>query len=146
MIVICNDICKRLFSMDYKTIDDDERKKLDELAEHVLKDNDWNNVYSFFDSYLRNECKTENDVINYVLWFIRYVGLSFTIPSSFDAYDLIGYIYSKVDLEKRWNDCGGEFDDFANEALKIDLVKDPYYQFWRDPKIIEIANKYKEVK
>ena len=43
MIVICNDICKRLFSMDYKTIDDDERKKLDELAENVLKDNDWNN-------------------------------------------------------------------------------------------------------
>ena len=70
MIVICNDICKILFSLDYKTIYDDERKNLVELAEHVLKDNDWNNVYSFFDSYLRNECRTENDVINYVLWFI----------------------------------------------------------------------------
>lgn len=60
----------------------------------------------------------------------------------FDSYDLVGFIYSKVDLEKRWGDCGDLFDDFANEALKVDLMKDPYYQFWRDPKILEISRKY----
>ncbi len=49
-----------------------------------------------------------------------------------------------VDLEKHWTDCGGEFDDFANQALKIDLYHDPYYQFWRYPKIIAIAKKYKK--
>ena len=72
-------------------------------------------------------------------WFTHYVGLNFTIPSDYDAYDLMVYILSKVDLKKRWDDCGSILDDFANTALKIDLAKDPYYQFWRDPKISEAA-------
>lgn len=49
-----------------------------------------------------------------------------------------------VDLEKWWDDCGGEFDDFANQALKINLYHDPYYRFWRVPKIIAIAEKYRK--
>ena len=52
------------------------------------------------------------------------------------------YILSKMDLEKRWDDCGSLLDDFANTALKIDLVKDPYYQFWKDKKVIEASRKY----
>lgn len=85
-------------------------------------------------------------MINYVLFFNRYTSLEFHIPSQYDPYDLVGYIYSMVDLEKRQDDCGGEFDDFANQALKIDLYHDPYHQFLRDPKIIAIAEKYKKEK
>lgn len=144
MIKIDEKICKKLFSSDFSEISQEKLEDLDSMAACVLKDNSWDEVYRFFNNYLRNECKTENDVINYVNFFFYYVGLKFYIPSEYDPYDLVGYILSMVDLEKRWDDCGSLFDDFANIALRIDLVKDPYYQFWRDPKIIEIAEKYKE--
>ncbi len=136
-------ICKKLFNSDYWKTSSEEFNKLDRLANEILAKYSWNDVYADFDEYLRNCCKTEDDVINYVSFFVHYMGLSFQIPPKYDSYDLVGYILSMVDLEKRWKDCD-VFDDFANQALKIDLYSDPYYQFWRDPKILEIANKYKE--
>lgn len=141
---INSNMCKELFGHDYLKASHEELVKLDELADRIMSDNSWDEVYACFDKYLRENCKTEDDVINYVLIFIRYTGLEFRIPSQYDPYDLVGYVYSMVDLEKRWDDCGGEFDDFANQALKINLYHDPYYQFWRDPKIIAIAEKYKK--
>ena len=137
-------ICKKLFSSDFWKTSSEEFNKLDRLANEILAKYSWDDVYADFDEYLRNCCKTETDVINYVHFFVHYKGLKFKIPNQYDPYDLVGYILSMVDLEKRWDDCGGLFDDFANQALKIDLYSDPYYQFWRDPKILEIANKYKE--
>lgn len=142
MIKINNEVCITLFPENFLDLSDEKQEELDELAMSVLKDNDWLEVYKAFDFHLRNNCKTEESVINYVYLFIRYVGLEFDIPYPFDSYDLVGFIYSKVDLKKRWDDCGDLFDDFANEALKVDLMKNPYYQFWRDPKVLEIAEKY----
>ena len=136
--------CKKLFSSDFWKTSSEEFNKLDRLANEILTKYSWDDVYADFDEYLRSCCKTEDDVINYVSFFTYYLGLKFKIPNQYDPYDLVGYILSMVDLEKRWDDCGGLFDDFANQALKIDLYNDPYYQFWRDPKILEIANKYKE--
>lgn len=137
-------MCKELFDSDYLKISDQRLEELDKLSHSILKEFSWDDAYACFNTYLRNECQTEDDVINYVRFFVHYFGLKFKIPSEYDPYDLVGYIYSMVDLEKRWEDCGGDFDDFANEALKIDLYHNPYYQFWRDPKIIEIADKYKK--
>lgn len=133
-----------MFKPNYWEISDNELIKLDEMAQSILKNNQWDIVYENLDFYLRNECKTEDDVINFIYFFVHYNGLKFQIPSQYDPYDLVGYILSMVDLEKRWDDCGGLFDDFANEALRIDLYNDPYYQFWRDPKIIAIADKYRK--
>ena len=116
--------------------------KLEQYAKEILVDNDWDVVFKEFNNYLRNNCQTEDTVINFVFWFTHYVGLNFTIQSDYDAYDLMGYILSKVDLEKSWDDWSSILDDFANTALKIDLVKDPYYQFWRDKKVIEASRKY----
>ena len=137
-------ILYKLFKTDYLKINNDELIKLDELAQSILRTNSWDEVYKNFDFYLRNECKTEDDVINYVYFFVHYNGLKFKIPSQYEPYDLVGYILSMVDLEKRWDDCGALFDEFANQALKIDLYNDPYYQFWRDPKIIAISEKYRK--
>ena len=144
MIEIDNEILNKLFKSDYSNTTPEEFAKLDEVAHPILQKNSWDDVYGCFDNYLRNECKTDDDVINYVNFFIHYLGLKFQIPSQYDPYDLIGYILSMVDLEKRWDDCGDLFDGFANQALRIDLYHDPYYQFWRDPKILAIANKYRE--
>ena len=134
----------KMFKPSYWKISDNELIKLDEMAQSILKNNQWDTVYENLDFYLRNECKTEDDVINFIYFFVHYNGLKFQIPSQYDPYDLVGYILSMVDLEKRWDDCGGLFDDFANQALRIDLYNDPYYQFWRDPKIIAIAEKYRK--
>lgn len=133
-----------LFKSNYNTMSVDEIKQLDKLTHSIIQNYTWDVVYGYLDNYLRNECKTEDDVINYISFFTYYFGLKFQIPSQYDPYDLVGYILSMVDLEKRWDDCGGLFDDFANQALRIDLYNDPYYQFWRDPKIIAIADKYRK--
>ncbi len=144
MAKIDSNVCKKLFGSDYWKISHEDFAPLDELANQVMSSNSWEDTYACFDKYLREDCKTEDQVINYVLFFIHYTGLDFYIPSQYDPYDLVGYIFSMVDLKKRWGECGGEFDDFANQAMKIDLMKDPYYQFWRDPKIIAIAEVYKK--
>ena len=51
-----------------------------------------------------------------------------------------------MDLEKNCDKCGDTIDSFVNDILmnsnNLDLMKDPYYQFWRDPKILEIAERY----
>ena len=142
MAKINAEVCRKLFPANFLSLDEEVQSKTDALAKEVLEDNSWEEVFDCFNHYLRSECKTEDSVINFVCLFLRHVGLTFTIPSKYDSYDLVGFILSKVNLEKRWDDCGGEFDDFANEALGIDLMKDPYYQFWRDSKIIEISKKY----
>jgi len=146
MIKIDDNTLNRLFKSDYFKISNEEFTQLEQLAHSILKKYSLDEVYENFDRYLRCECKTEDDVINFVHFFVHYNGLKFQIPSQYDPYDLVGYILSMVDLEKRWDDCGGLFDDFANQALRIDLYHDPYYQFWRDPKILAIAEKYKEKK
>ena len=142
MIELNNDICKKIFPENFLALTREEQAQTTEMAKEIIRNNEWEETFRFFNKHLRENCKTEDSVINFVYLFIKYVGFSFTIPSKYDPYDLVGYILSKVNLEKRWDDCGGLFDDFANEALKIDLMKDPYYQFWRDPKIVEICKKY----
>lgn len=72
--------------------------------------------------------------------------MDFRIPSDFDSYDLMGYLISKVDLGKRWNDGGDALDEFSIHALNIDLYRNPEYQFWNDPKVIEAAKKYGGIK
>ena len=142
MVKISNETCRKLFAERFQTISSQELEKVRGYAQEILENNSWSDVFWHFNHYLRNECQNEDDVINFVYWFVDDLGLSFSIPSEYDPYDLVGYILSKIDLEKRWDDCGGILDDFANVALRINLMKDPCYQFWRDPKIIEICKRY----
>lgn len=69
MLKIENKILKELFKSNYLEIKDDELSKLEELAKPIIDNNPWDEVYGIFDNYLRNECKTEDDVINYVYFF-----------------------------------------------------------------------------
>lgn len=42
--------------------------KLDGLADRIMSDHGRDEIYACFDRYLREDCKTEDDVINYVLF------------------------------------------------------------------------------
>lgn len=92
MKTIDSNVCKELFGHDVLKTSHEKFVKLDGLADQIMSDNSWDEVYACFDRCLREDCKTEDDVINYVLFFIRYTGLSFYIPSQYDPYDLVGYI------------------------------------------------------
>lgn len=124
----------------------DKRKELDEKAEELLNNNNYVDVFEAWNYILRHDCDTEDKVITFVDLMFSFVGFSVAVPHPYDPYDFIGYIYSKVDLEKNWDKCGDTFDSFVNDILmnsnNLDLMKDPYYQFWRDPKILEIAERY----
>ena len=141
------DSSRKLFVFDDSTLNKNETvDKLRMLAKEILTNNEWVDVFECWDYILRNECDSEEKVIAFVKLMFDYLGFNVTIPYPFDPYDFIGYIYSKIDLEKNWDRCGNEMDSFVNAILvnsnNIDLIKDPYYQFWRDPKVLEIAKKY----
>lgn len=135
---------KELFK--WGPIANDLLQKNRKKAEKMLKENDYSDVFECWNYILRNDCDTEEKVIKFVELMFSFVDYPMTVPYPYDPYDFIGYIYSKVDLKKNWDLCGDTFDSFANQILEssnnIDLVKDPYYQFWRDHKILEIAEKY----
>ena len=69
MIKIENETLKKLFKSDYSKTTHVEFEQLDRLAHSILENNSWDDVYENFDNFLRNDCKTEDDVINYVSFF-----------------------------------------------------------------------------
>lgn len=107
---------------------------------YAFKDifNEWNN-------YLRKNCKTAEEVINFCNLFSYYGGQDYPIPN---AYDFVGYIYSKVDISKYWDEAGDFIDGLCTSILEksgeISLVKDPYYQSWKDPKVLEAVERIKK--
>ena len=55
-----------------------------------------------------------------------------------------------VDTEKYWEEAGEFLDGFCisilEKAGEISTVKDPYYQSWKDPKIISAVERYRNPK
>jgi len=135
---------RELFVWD--NLDENSYLTLVAKGQELVSENDYSNIFECWDYILRNECDTEEKVIRFVNLMLAFTGFPVIVPHPYDPYDFIGYIYSKVDLEKNWDKCGDTFDSFVNDILEnsnnLDLVKDPYYQFWHDPKILEIAKKY----
>ena len=134
-----------LFKFVYKSRkDDDALKEREILAKKILKENSWEEIFETWNNYLRNDCKTPMEIINYLLRLYCYAGDYFRIPPTHDPYDFMGYLLAKVDLDKYWDEGEVIMDTFAIKILNIDLMEDPYYQFWEDPKVIEAAKKYQQ--
>ena len=65
-MIIDNKFIVSLFPDNFMELNEEEKEKLDEKAKKMLEENDWVEVYKEFDYYLRNNCNTEDSVINYI--------------------------------------------------------------------------------
>lgn len=138
-----------LFHCDFLEDDYDPEGHEDHLrcAEDLLRKHPWSDIFLSWNEFLRNRCSTPEEVINYCNLFSYYGGTDQVIP---DPYDFLGYIYYMVDTEKYWEEAGEFLDGFSISVLEkageISAIKDPYYQSWKDPRIISVIEKYRNQK
>ena len=135
-----------LFDYDYFDYDEKELNKRIEVARNIINNNEWIDVFNEWNSYLRTRCKQEKDYINFYELLYNYIDFDMYVPYPNDPYDFLGYMLAKIDLDKNWDLCGDFLDSFAIQILEsaneLDLEKNPYYRFWKDPKFVEASQKY----
>ena len=138
-----------LFDCDFFADDFDPEEHEDHLkcAENLLGTYSWSDIIPSWNAFLRSRCSTPEEVINFCNLFFYYGGTDQFIP---DPYDFLGHIYYMVDTEKYWEEAGEFLDGFCINVLEkageISTVKDPYYQSWKDPKIISAVERYRNPK
>ncbi len=64
-------ICKELFAHDFLKTGHEKFVKLDKLSEEILSNNKWDELYTCFNKYLRENCKTEDDVTWFLICFMN---------------------------------------------------------------------------
>ena len=115
-----------------------------ECAEKLINSNPWENIFEVWSNYLYNNCKTPEEVINFCNLFSYYGGQDYYIPK---PYDFIGYIYYIVDIDKYWDEAGDFLDGLCISILErsgeLSTTKDPYYQSWKDPKVLKVIETLK---
>ncbi len=136
-----------LFNCDFsnENFDPDGAQVHLELAERLIGNYPWNEVFEAWNSFLRNKCKTTKQVINFCNLFYYYGGQDHVIPN---PYDFVGYLLYMIDIDKNWEEAGDLFDSLCVTVLEksgfVSLVKDPYYQVWRDPRALAVAESYRK--
>lgn len=135
-----------LFDCDFFSDDFDAEGNEEHLqrAEQLLNTYPWKDVFACWNSYLRHNCNSPEEVINFCNLFSYYGGQDNFIP---DPYEFLGYIYYMVDINEYWDEAGDFLDGLSISILEksgeISTTKNPYYQSWKDPCILEIVKKYK---
>lgn len=135
-----------LFDCDFfaDSFDPEDHEEHLDKAYALMKEYSWQEIFPVWNSFLHEHCQTAAQVINFVNLFMYYGATDEYIPN---PYDFVGYILCKVDLDKYWDVAGDTIDSLANAVLQkagcIDLMKDPYYQAWKDPHVIAVIDKYK---
>lgn len=139
-------ITEYLFDCNFldEDFDSEGKEEHQKVAEALLNENPWSDVFTVWNKYLRGNCSTPESVINFCNLFSYYGGTERPIHY---PYDFLGYIFAKANFEKNWDGAGDFLDGLAVSILQksgdISLRKDPYYQSWRDSKLQCFINKYK---
>lgn len=146
-----------LFSCDYFADDfDPEGNEIHyDMAQELLDNFEWNLIYKEIFKHLIGECKTPKDIYNFCNLYFSYLFDEQEVPN---PYEFLGFITYKIDLDNNWDNYGDFIDSFAISILEksnlVDTVKNPYYNFLKDPKIIEaietwrnndVTNWYKQI-
>ena len=122
-----------------------DEKHLDRAYE-LMEQFSWNDIVSEWLAYLYNNCRTEDEVINFANLFMYYGAADEYVP---EPYKFLGYLYANVDLDTRWDDAGDLFDSIAigvlSHQLLIDIVDNPYYNPLKDEHILAEVTKWKNV-
>ncbi len=135
-----------LFNYDFNdlTISPEVEEAHLERAERLLKDYKWDDIFACWFDYLKSNCHTPEEVINWANIFYWFGGESKPIP---EPYKFLGYLYFKVDTIKYAESCQTVFDGIAIGILEklghISLMQNPNYAPEQDSRIIDAKEKWK---
>ena len=136
---------RKLFDNNYFADDFDPEDNLSDVAVKLAEEYGWSDVYSWFFDYLTQECDTDVKVYNAINLFYVFGYEEYPI---INPYELIGYIYYRIDLDEHWEEWGDFIDGFAIGILercgKADLMKDPYYRSWEDKNVIAAVEEWRK--
>ncbi len=142
------EITNKLFSINFdKDLNDDNiSNAYQNMAENLIRNNNWSDVYTCWYNYLINECKTEEEVLNFANLFWFYEGQKHYIPN---AIEFCSYFYACISFEHYSNaidildsitiDVFGNSNVYPNKKLYYDE-----YIPTNDPLVREAINKWKE--
>lgn len=136
------------YLFDYNFNDDSIPEKIEEAhldrATALLDNYQWNDIYKCWFEYLKANCKTPEEVINWANLFFWFGGSEMSIP---DPYSFLGYLYYKVDVSKYVDEAQTVFDGIAIGILekigKVNLMNNPNYAPETDPEIIAAVERWK---
>lgn len=135
-------ITEELFAIDPldESISDEILDKNDEIAEELIAQHNWSDIYEIWMEYLHTKCPTPEDVIKFANNFWSYNGQEQYIP---DPIHFIAYLYYRVDTQK-YPDGFTILDSLAITILPnaglVDMVANPNYSPDLDSRIqAEIA-------
>lgn len=112
-------------------------------ADDLIDNYEWNDIFTCWFSYLKNNCKTPEEVINWANLFYWYGGETKPINNT---YKFLGYLYYRVDTIKYAEICQTVFDSIVIGILEkigeISISNNPNYTPEKDTRIIEEKKKW----
>ena len=114
-----------------------------ELFDHYS----WKEIFPVWFRYLREECPTASDVINFVNLYVYYDAGSKPVANPIK---FISYLYYKVNMGIYWDEAGDLFDGLAINILShsgyLNLQQDPYYNPLKDEHVLRAISEWENKK
>lgn len=101
-------------NLDSENITDDEMYAYEDLAESAIQQFGWDAVFVSWNEYLRTNCKTGFDAVNFANLFYCYDGVKHPIP---DPYGFLAFFYYLMDLKPAEFDAVDIMDGISTEIL-----------------------------
>ncbi len=104
-------------------------------------------MFLCWNEYLRQKCKTPEEVINFANLFFAYGGNEYSVP---DPYTFLAYFYYRLGSKLYEYDGVDIMDTLVIDILVkagnryADPMVDPGYVPEKDPKILDAIAKYRE--
>ena len=121
------------------SFDTEEHEDHLQASWELFENYSWEEIYPVWMKHLYMNCKTPEEVINFVNLFVYYEASDRPIS---DPIKFIGYLYYKVDMDKYWNQAGELFGGLAIGLLSksglVDPIADPYYNPMKDSRILKM--------
>ena len=138
---------KFLFGCDFNdpAFDADESYEHSDVADEIIKEYGWKEVFPCWFQFLKENCKTPEEVLNYANLFYYYGGTDYPIR---DPYSFVSYFYYRIDITQYGAQATNILDSIVIPILSrigdVNLEKNPNYAPESDPKIITAIEEWKE--
>ena len=123
---------------------DDDTYEHSDAAEALINEYGWKTVFPFWFDYLKQECPTPEEVINFAHLFFYYGGPERALR---DPYPFVSYLYYRVDTTQYGGEATDIFDSIVIPMLSrigdVSLENQPDYVPENDPKVLAAIEKWK---
>ena len=140
---------KHLFQRQWdEELSEEEENLLYDEADNLVAEYEWVDVFNEAFDFLKTSSNTPEDAINFALLYWDYGWYEYPIS---EPHKFLGYLYYRIDFDTARYDFADILDSLSTTILKnagfseADLVLNTQYMPENDPKIIEAAEKYKNL-